>query len=167
MGKWLILVIIGAALGLGHPAAASEGGEGHKEEGKEGAKEGGHEAKPAKGKKGEEPHGKNEIIAKVPPAYLPLSKMRLVIEENDTGILRSLDLEAWLQPADEEQLALARSNKKQIMAALNDTLKNYNWEAFKDSKRGIEVAKAVVKETVERVSGAKIADVVIKTLVLK
>ncbi|HIJ61240.1 MAG TPA: hypothetical protein HPQ04_00965 [Rhodospirillaceae bacterium] len=169
MNKWLILAIIGAALGLGHPAAASEGGEGHKEgeAHKEGGKEGGHEAKPAKGKKGEEPHGKNEIIAKVPGAYLALSKIRLVIEENDTGILRSLDIEAWLQPDDEEQLALARSKKKQIIAALSEELKRYNWEAFKDSKRGIEVAKAVVKETAERISGAKIAEVVIKTLVLK
>ena len=156
MGKWLILVLLGLALGLGQPAVAEEGGEAHKEQ-----------AKPAKPKKGEEPHGKNEVIAKVPPAYLPLNKMHLVIEENDTGIARSLEVEAWLQPADEEQLALARTNKKQIMAALADEFKNYNWEAFKDSKRGMEVAKAIVKETVHRVSGARIDDVVMKSLVLK
>ena len=162
MARWLILAIIGLAFTFGHPALAAEegGGEAHKEGG-------GEAKKPAKGKKGEEPLSKNEVLAKVPAGYLALSKMHLVDEENDTGIARSLEVEAWLQPADEEQLALARSNKKQIMAGLNDAFANYNWEAFRDSKRGVDTAKAVVREVVERISHAKITEVIIKTLVLK
>ncbi|HIJ37833.1 MAG TPA: hypothetical protein HPP80_02955 [Rhodospirillaceae bacterium] len=164
MSKRLVLAAAAAFMIALVPSAWAE--EEHKSS--EPPKEGHGEAKkPAKGKKGEEPTAKNEIQAKVPGTYLALSKIHLVIEENATGIARSLELEAWLEPADEVQLALARSAKKQIMAALNENLAAYNWEAFKDSKKGIDVAKAVVKETVERVAKAKIEDVIIKTLVLK
>ena len=115
----------------------------------------------------EAPLPQNEFKAKVPSNYLALSRLHMPVLVDRNRQFRSLELEVWLQPADEENLALARSQKKAIMAALQEDFSNYDWEAFQDSKKGPDIAKKIVASTVERVSGAKLQDVLIKTLLIR
>jgi hypothetical protein len=110
---------------------------------------------------------KNEITGKAPGNYLALSRLHMPVIEDLNRQYRALELEVWLLPHDEENLALARSAKKQIMAALQEDFANYDWEAFQDSKKGPDIAKKIVGIAVTRVSGAKLDDVLIKTLVLR
>jgi hypothetical protein len=122
----------------------------------------------AKQKPGDEPPlPKNEIQGKAPSNYIALSRLHMPVLVDKNRQYRSLELEVWLQPIDEENLALARSQKKAIMAGLQDDFSNYDWEAFQDSKKGPDIAKKIVASTVERVSGAKLQDVLIKTLLLR
>jgi hypothetical protein len=122
----------------------------------------------AKQKKDEEgPLPQNEIKGKAPSNYLALSRLHMSVLVDKNRRYRSLELEVWLLPTDEENLALARSAKKAIMAGLSDDFSNYDWEAFQDSKKGPEIAKKVVANTVERVSGAKLQDVFVKSLILR
>jgi hypothetical protein len=122
----------------------------------------------AKQKAGDDaPLAQNEITAKVPGNYLALSRLHMPVLVDRNRQFRALELEVWLLPADEENLALARSQKKAIMAGLKDDFSNYDWEAFQDSKKGPDIAKKIVASTVERVSGAKLQDVLIKTLLLR
>ena len=113
------------------------------------------------------PLAPNEINGKASSGYLQLSRMHMSVLVDRNRQYRSLELEVWLQPTDEENLALARSQKKAIMAALQDDFANYDWEAFQDSKKGPDIAKKIVASVVERVSGAKLQDVFIKTLLLR
>lgn len=113
------------------------------------------------------PLAPNEINGKVPSTYLALSRLHIPVLVDQNRQYRALELEVWLEPKDEENLALARSQKKAIMAALQDDFSNYDWEAFKDSKKGPDIAKKIVSSVVERVSGAKLQDVLIKTLLLR
>jgi hypothetical protein len=113
------------------------------------------------------PLPKNEIQGKVPSNYMALSRLHIPVMVDRNRQYRALELEVWLQPIDEENLALARSQKKAIMAGLEDDFSNYDWEAFQDSKKGPDIAKKIVASTVERVSGAKLQDVLIKTLLLR
>ena len=113
------------------------------------------------------PLAKNEIQGKAPSNYLALSRLHMPVLVDKNRQYRALELEVWLQPTDEENLALARSQKKAIMAGLQDDFSNYDWEAFQDSKKGPVIAKKIVASTVERVSGAKLQDVLIKTLLLR
>ena len=113
------------------------------------------------------PLAPNEITGKVPANYLALSRLHIPVIVDQNRQYRALELEVWLQPTDEENLALARSQKKAIMASLQEDFSNYDWEAFKDSKKGPDIAKKIVSSTVERVSGAKLQDVLIKTLLLR
>ena len=121
----------------------------------------------AKNKTDDAPLAKNEVKGKAPSNYLALSRMHLSVLVDKNRQYRSLELEVWLQPKDEENLALARSKKKDIMAGLQDDFSNYDWEAFQDSQKGPEIAKRVVASTVTRISGAKLQDVFIKELVLR
>ena len=109
----------------------------------------------------------NEINGKAPSNYLALSRLHLSVLVDKNRQYRSLELEVWLQPVDEDNLALARSQKKAIMAGLQEDFSNYDWEAFQDSKKGPDIAKKIVASTVERISGAKLQDVLIKTLLLR
>ena len=113
------------------------------------------------------PLPKNEINGKAPSNYLALNHIHLSVIVDKNRRYRALDLEVWLLPADEDNLALARSAKKAIMAGLQEDFANYDWEAFEDSKRGPDIAKRVVANTVERVSGAKLQDVFVKDLILR
>jgi len=113
------------------------------------------------------PLAPNEINGKVPSNYLALSRLHIPVLVDQNRQYRALELEVWLEPKDEDNLALARSQKKAIMAALQDDFSNYDWEAFKDSKKGPDIAKKIVSSVVERVSGAKLQDVLIKTLLLR
>lgn len=117
--------------------------------------------------KEEKPLSPNEFNAKAPSNYLALSRLHIPVMVDQNRSYRALELEVWLQPTDEENLALARSQKKAIMAGLQDDFSNYDWEAFKDSKKGPDIAKKIVSSVVERVSGAKLQDVLIKTLLLR
>lgn len=122
----------------------------------------------AKQKGGEEkPLAPNEINAKAPSNYLALSRLHMPVMVDKNRSFRNLELEVWLLPKDEENLALARSQKKAIMAALQEEFGNYDWEAFQDSKKGPDIAKKIVASVAERVSGAKLQDVLIKTLLLR
>lgn len=113
------------------------------------------------------PLPKNEIAAKVPSNYIALSRVHVPVQVNANSQYRALDLEVWLLPKDEENLALARTAKKKILEALRDDLASYNWEAFEDSDNGPVVAKQLVTATVEHTCGAKLDDVIIKALILK
>ncbi|GEM_PF-4007714 len=113
------------------------------------------------------PLAQNEIKGKAPSNYLALSRLHMPVLVDSNRQFRSLELEVWLAPVDEENLALARSQKKAIMAGLQEDFSNYDWEAFKDSKKGPDIAKKIVASTVERISGAKLQDVLIKTLLLR
>lgn len=113
------------------------------------------------------PLAPNEINGKAPSNYLALSRLHIPVIVDQNRQYRALELEVWLQPTDEENLALARSQKKAIMAGLQDDFSNYDWEAFRDSKKGPDIAKKIITSTVERVSGAKLQDVLIKTLLLR
>jgi hypothetical protein len=113
------------------------------------------------------PLAPNEINGKVPSTYLALSRLHIPVLVDQNRQYRALELEVWLEPKDEENLALARSQKKAIMAGLQDDFSNYDWEAFKDSKKGPDIAKKIVSSAVERISGAKLQDVLIKTLLLR
>ena len=113
------------------------------------------------------PTAPNEITGKAPPNYLALSRLHIPVLVDQNRQYRALELEVWIEPVDEENLALARSQKKAIMAGLQDDFSNYDWEAFRDSKKGPDIAKKIITSTVERVSGAKLQDVLIKTLLLR
>jgi hypothetical protein len=119
------------------------------------------------GKTNDPPQAKNEITGKAPSNYLALSRLHMPVLVDKNRSFRNLELEVWLLPTDEENLALARSQKKAIMAGLQEDFSNYDWEAFQDSKKGPDIAKKIVASTVERVSGAKLQDVLIKTLLLR
>jgi hypothetical protein len=121
----------------------------------------------AKQKAGEDPLPQNEIKGKAPSNYLALSRLHMPVLVDRNREYRSLELEVWLLPTDEENLALARSQKKAIMAGLQEDFANYDWEAFQDSKKGPEIAKKIVASAVVRISGAKLQDVLIKTLLLR
>ena len=121
----------------------------------------------AKTKGDDTPQAKNEITAKAPGNYLALSRLHMPVLVDRNRSFRNLELEVWLLPTNEENLALARSQKKAIMAGLQEDFANYDWEAFQDSKKGPEIAKKIVASTVERISGAKLQDVLIKTLLLR
>lgn len=121
----------------------------------------------AKNKADDTPQAKNEITAKAPGNYLALSRLHMPVLVDKNRSFRNLELEVWLLPTDEENLALARSQKKAIMAGLQEDFSNYDWEAFQDAKKGPDIAKKIVASTVERVSGAKLQDVLIKTLLLR
>ena len=125
------------------------------------------QAADAKNKTDDAPLAKNEITAKVPSNYLALSRLHMPVLVDKNRSFRNLELEVWLLPTDEENLALARSQKKAIMAGLQEDFSNYDWEAFQDSKKGPDIAKKIVASTVERISGAKLQDVLIKTLLLR
>jgi hypothetical protein len=109
----------------------------------------------------------NEVKGKAPSNYLALSRIHMPVLVDRNRQFRSLELEVWLEPVDEENLALARSQKKAIMAGLQEDFSNYDWEAFQDSKKGPDIAKKIIASTVERISGAKLQDVLIKTLLLR
>jgi hypothetical protein len=109
----------------------------------------------------------NEIEARVAANYLALPRVHVTVEVEANRRYRALDLEVWLLPKGPENLMRARSAKKAIVEAVRDDLAGYSWEAFEDSERGPEVAKKVVATSVERASGAKLDDVLIKTLLLK
>ena len=113
-----------------------------------------------------EPLPKNEFIAKAPGNYLSLPRLHMAVVVDANREFRELELEVWVLPKDEANLALVRSAKKAIMVALKDDFSAYDWEAFKDAEKGPEIAKHIVATTVERVSGGKVDDVLIKTLVL-
>jgi len=113
------------------------------------------------------PLAPNEINGKAPSNYLALSRLHMSVLVDKNRQYRSLELEVWLLPSDEENLALARSQKKAIMAGLQEDFSSYDWEAFQDSKKGPEIAKKIVASVVERISGAKLQDVLIKTLLLR
>jgi len=115
----------------------------------------------------EAPLPQNEVKGKAPSNYLALSRLHMPVMVDRNRQFRSLELEVWLQPLDEENLALARSQKKAIMAGLQEDFANYDWEAFQDSKKGPDIAKKIVTSAVERISGAKLQDVLIKTLLLR
>ena len=117
-------------------------------------------------KKPDAPLPKNELQAKATGDYLQLPRLHLPVMVDGNRKYRALELEVWIQPKDEQNLALARSAKKAIMAGLKDDFSNYDWEAFQDSQKGPDIAKRIVATGVERVSGAKISDVLIKTLVI-
>ncbi len=122
----------------------------------------------AKQKAGGEPgQPKNEITAKVASNYIALPKLHMPVEVDANRQFRALELEVWLLPKDEQNLALARTGKKAIMEVLRDDMIAFNWEAFQDSKAGPEVAKKLVAASVEKACGAKLDDVLIKTLLLK
>ncbi len=124
-------------------------------------------ASQAKDKKTEEPHAANEIKGKAPGNYLALSRLHMPVLVDQNRQYRSMELEVWLLPKDEENLALARTAKKAIMAGLKEDFANYDWEAFEDSRKGPEIAKKIVANTVTRVSGAKLQEVLIKSLLLR
>lgn len=126
-----------------------------------------HTAEAKQKQSDEAPLPKNEITAKVPSNYLALSRLHMPVLVDSNRQFRSLELEVWLLPINEENLALARSQKKAIMAGLQEDFSNYDWEAFRDSKKGPDIAKKIVASTVERISGAKLQDVLIKTLLLR
>lgn len=118
-------------------------------------------------KKTEAPLPQNEVVGKAAHDYFALPRLHMSVLVDQNRLYRSLELEVWLLPQDEANLALARSKKKDIMAALKDDFSNYAWEAFQDSRKGPEIAKKIVGSVVERVSGAKLQDVLIKTLLLR
>jgi hypothetical protein len=113
------------------------------------------------------PLPQNEIKGKASSNYIALSRLHMSVLVDKNRSYRSLELEVWLLPTDEENLALARSAKKAIMAGLVEDFANYDWEAFEDPKKGQEIAKRVVATTVERVSKAKLQDVFVKSLILR
>ncbi len=113
-----------------------------------------------------EPLPKNEFVAKAPANYLALPRFHMAVVVDANREFRELELEVWLVPKDEDNLALVRSAKKGIMAGLQDDFSAYDWEAFKDPDKGPQIAKQIVAATVERVSGGKLSDVLIKSLIL-
>ena len=108
----------------------------------------------------------NEIQGKAPSNYLTLKRMHVPVVVDKNQRFRSLEVEVWLLPLDEANMARARSAKKAIIAGVEDDFANYDWEVFEDSERGPAMAKKIVAGAVERVSGAKLQDVLIKTLVI-
>ena len=113
------------------------------------------------------PMPSNEVAGKAPSTYLALSRLHMPVLPDKNRQFHSFELEVWLEPVDEENLALARSQKKAIMAGLQADFASCDWEAFQDSKKGPDIAKKIVASTVERISGAKLQDVLIKTLLLR
>lgn len=109
----------------------------------------------------------NEVKGKAPANYMALPRLHLSVLVDKNRHYRSLELDVWLLPKDPENLAMAQSAKKAIVAGLQEDFSNYDWEAFEDAKKGPEIAKQIVTAGVQRISGAKLEDVLIKTLLLR
>jgi hypothetical protein len=109
----------------------------------------------------------NEIEAKVPPDYVSLPRVHMAVEVDANSRFRTLDLEVWLHPTDAENLQVANGKKKIIVEAIKEDLASYNWEAFEDVKDGPKIARRLIEISVDRVSGVKLDDVYIKTLILR
>jgi hypothetical protein len=113
------------------------------------------------------PAGSNEIQAKLSSDYIALPRLHMAVQVDANRAYRSLELEVWLLQADPEKHQILNSKKKLIAEKMKDDFASYNWEAFEDSAGGPVVAKRVVAASVEKTSGVKVEDVMIKTLVLK
>lgn len=109
----------------------------------------------------------NEITAKVPANYIQLKHMRLMIAEESPHQYRQLEFEAWISAAGEKETALLSSNKKKINEFVKEAFSSYRWEAFAEPGTGIETAKLVVANAVQRAVGVKPDDVIMETLLLR
>jgi hypothetical protein len=114
-----------------------------------------------------QPHARNEIEAKATPDYVTLPKIHVAVEVDANRRYRTLDMEVWLHPLDAENMQLANSRKKLIVEAIKEDLAAFNWEAFEDPDGGPQIARRLIEASVRRVSGAKVDDVYIRTLVLR
>jgi hypothetical protein len=113
------------------------------------------------------PEGSNEIQAKLTGDYIAVPRLHMAVQVDANRAYRSLELEVWLLQADPEKHQILNSKKKLIAEKMKEDFAAYNWEAFEDSTGGPIVAKRVVSASVERASGVKVQDVMIKTLILK
>ena len=116
---------------------------------------------------GEKKGPSNEIKATVPTNYIQLPRFRLGVPEDSTAQYRQLEVETWISATGEEHIALLNSSKKKISAAIKEDFASYRWEAFAAPDTGIEVAKKVVANAVERSVGFKPDEVIMKTLLLR
>jgi hypothetical protein len=111
--------------------------------------------------------GSNEIEAKLAASYVAVPKLHMAVQSEGISRYRSLELEVWLLQSDPEKHQILNSKKKLIAAQMKEDFAAYDWAAFEDSAGGPVVAKQVVAASVERASGVKVEDVMIKTLILK
>jgi hypothetical protein len=123
--------------------------------------------KPAKAKPGAETLSPNEIKATVPANYIQIPQMRLAVSSDINRRYRMLELEAWVASADPIANATMQSNKKKIAAAMKEDFLAYNWEAFNQNDTGIEIAKNVVRASVQRALGVKPDEVIMRVLILR
>jgi flagellar basal body-associated protein FliL len=121
----------------------------------------------AAAKEKQEPGSKNEIQARLSADYVLVPRLHMAVQVDANRKYRSLEVEVWLLQADPEKHQVLNSKKKQIAERMKEDFSMYNWEAFEDVAGGPEVAKRIVAQSVEQVSGTKVEDVLIKTLVLK
>ena len=109
---------------------------------------------------------KDAAAMRLPANYLLLPRMHFPVVVDANREYRELELEVWLVVKDEQNMILVRSAKKDVMAAVKDDFQAYDWEAFRDAAAGPKIAKRIVSAAVERVSGGKLEDVLIKALIL-
>jgi flagellar basal body-associated protein FliL len=117
--------------------------------------------------KAEAPGGSTEIQAKLSSAYIAVPRLHMPVQVDANRAYRALDLEVWLLQADPEKHQALNSKKKQIAEAMREDFSAYDWEAFEDSAGGPTIAKKIVVQAVQRVTGTAVEDVMIKTLLLK
>jgi len=117
--------------------------------------------------KAEVPGGSTEIQAKLASAYVAVPRLHMPVQVDANRAYRALDLEVWLLQADPEKHQVLNSKKKLIAEAMRQDFSAYDWEAFEDSAGGPAIAKKIVAEAVQRVTGTAVEDVMIKTLILK
>jgi len=162
LGKPILSLALVALLGCAVPLAAHAADE--KAESGEKKPEG-DKKKPAKA--GEAPLPSNEIKATVPGNYVQVPLMRLAVTSDANRRYRMLEVEVWLTTKDPITTAVLGSNKKKISAALKEDLAAYNWEAFSQHDTGVEIAKNVVRNAVQRSLGIKPDEVIMRSLILR
>lgn len=111
----------------------------------------------------------NTITARVPQNYVQLPKLRLAVPLDDNRIYRMLELEVWLAMSKPEDAAKLGSEKAKIAVAMKELFMGYKWEAFVDPDTGIELAKSVVRASIDKSikNGPPIDDVLIRTMILR
>ncbi len=111
--------------------------------------------------------GSTEIEAKLSRDYIAVPRLHMAVQVDANRKYRSLELEVWLLQPDPAKRQILNSKRKLIAAQMNEDFSAFDWEAFEDSDGGPRVAKQIVAASVEAVSGVKVEDVLIKTLILK
>ncbi len=118
---------------------------------------------------GAAPKPANEIVAKAPPSVVQLPRMRLAVLQDENQTYRMLEVEAWLDVGKAEEASKIGSSKQKIIAAMKENFMNYRIEAFTDPDNGFALAKAVIKASVDQVTGGqpKVEEVLIRSMILR
>ncbi|GHU05726.1 hypothetical protein FACS1894205_6170 [Alphaproteobacteria bacterium] len=106
---------------------------------------------------------------KLQTSYVLLPRLNLPVPDNQTGVYRMLDVEAWLLFATPDEASRIGGVKAVIGERMKVRFITYQWSYFNDPKNGQERVKAVIRQCAEEVIGQaiEVRDVLIKKMILR